>query len=324
VSPVDELRTFLDWVQVFWEQISSVGWTALGFAVALHVLKIVLRVRAWQNIIRAAYPRVEVPFRGIFGAYFAGVGVNSVAPARGGDLVKLYLAKRRVAGSAYPTLGSTLLVETIFDFFVAGALLVWAVRRGILPGVPDLPSLPAFDWSFVVEHPRIAAILGSILLFAGILGVTWASRHVWEFWRRVRQGLAILGDRRAFLTQVVSWQLLSWVARVAAVYWFLRAFHVEATLEVAFAVIVVQTLSTLLPFTPGGLGTQQAVLLFVLAGVASKSAVLAFSVGMHLVTAAVNVVIGFGAIFVMLRTLRWRRKVGSEPSSTTSERPLPG
>jgi uncharacterized membrane protein YbhN (UPF0104 family) len=309
---MDDLRTFLDWVQTFWAHISAVGWTALGIAVALHVLKITLRVRAWQNILRAAYPDADVPFRGIFGAYFAGIGVNSIAPARGGDFVKLYLAKRRVAGSAYPTLGSTLLVETLFDFVVAGTLLVWAIRRGLLPGAPDLPSLPAFDWSFVVEHPRLATVLGSVLLFAGILGVTWASRHVWEFWKRVRQGLAILRDRRAFLSQVVSWQLLAWVARVAAIYWFLRAFHVEATLEVAFAVIVVQTLSTLLPFTPGGLGTQQAVLIFVLAGVASKSAVLAFSVGMHLVTLAVNVAIGFGAIFVMLRTLRWRQKAGTE------------
>jgi len=324
VSSVDDLRTFFDWVQTFWAHISAVGWGALAIAVLLHVLKITLRVRAWQNILRAAYPDAEVPFRGVFGAYFAGIGVNSIAPARGGDLVKLYLTKRRVTGSAYPTLGSTLLVETLFDFVVAGTLLVWAIRRGLLPGVPDLPSLPAFDWSFVIEHPRIATVLGSVLVFAGIVGVTWASRHVWEFWKRVRQGLAILRDRRAFLTQVVSWQLLSWVARVAAIYWFLRAFHVEATLEVAFAVIVVQTLSTLLPFTPGGLGTQQAVLLFVLADVASRSAVLAFSVGMHLVTLAVNVAIGFGAIFVMLRTLRWRRTIGSEPSSPPTETAQPG
>ena len=324
MGPVDDLRTFLDWVQTFWEHISSVGWAALAIAVLLHVLKTTLRVRAWQNILRAAYPDAEVPFRGIFGAYFAGIGVNSIAPARGGDFVKLYLAKRRVAGSVYPTLGSTLLVETLFDFVVAGALLAWAIRRGLLPGVPDLPSLPAFDWSFVVEHPRVATVIGSVLLFAGILGVTWASRHVWEFWKRVRQGLAILSDRRAFLTQVVSWQLLAWVARIGAIYWFLRAFHIEATLEVAFAVIVVQTLSTLLPFTPGGLGTQQAILLFVLAGVASKSAVLAFSVGMHLATLVVNVVIGFGAMSVMLRTLRWRRKIGSEPSSPPSGTVHPG
>lgn len=329
---MDDLHALIGWIEEFWAHLSSVAWTALGIAVALHVLKITLRIRAWQNILRAAYPAVRVPFRGIFGAYFAGVGVNSVAPARGGDLVKLYLAKRRVKGSAYPTIASTLLVETIFDFFVAGALLIWAIEQGLLPGVPDLPGLPAFDWSFVVEHPRIALIVGSVLVAALVLGVAWASRHVLAFWERVKQGLAILSRPRAFLTQVVFWQLLSWVARVATVYWFLRAFHVEATLRTALAVIVVQSLSTLLPFTPGGVGTQQAVLLFVLSGVASSTAVLGFSVGMQLVTVAVNVAVGFGAILVMMRTLRWRQRLGAreeglpppEPSPTPPSTALPG
>jgi uncharacterized membrane protein YbhN (UPF0104 family) len=329
---VDDLHALIGWVEEFWAHLSSVAWTALGIAVGLHLLKITLRVRAWQSILRAAHPGVQVPFWGIFGAYFAGVGVNSVAPARGGDLVKLYLAKRRVKGSAYPTLASTLVVETIFDFFVAGALLVWAIKLGLLPGVPDLPRLPAFDWSFVVEHPRIATIVGCVLLAALVLGVAWASRHVLAFWERVKQGLAILRDPQAFLTQVVSWQLLSWVARVATVYWFLRAFHVEATLKTALAVIVVQSLSTLLPFTPGGVGTQQAVLLFVLSGVATSTAVLGFSVGTQLVTVAVNVAVGFGAILVMMRPLRWRQRVGArdeglappEPAPASSRTALPG
>jgi uncharacterized membrane protein YbhN (UPF0104 family) len=77
--------------------------------------------------------------------------------------------------------------------------------------------------------------------------------------------------------------------------------------EIVVAVLVVQGISTVLPFTPGGAGTQQAVLVFALRGTASASAVLAFSVGMQLVTVAVNVVLGFAAIAIMLRTLRVRR-----------------
>ena len=34
--------------------------------------------------------------RHVFGAYVVGVGINSVAPARGGDVVKLYLIKHRI------------------------------------------------------------------------------------------------------------------------------------------------------------------------------------------------------------------------------------
>jgi uncharacterized membrane protein YbhN (UPF0104 family) len=72
-------------------------------------------------------------------------------------------------------------------------------------------------------------------------------------------------------------------------------------------VLVVQGISTVLPFTPGGAGTQQAVLVFALRGTATASAVLAFSVGMQLVTVVVNVILGFAAIAIMLRTLNVRR-----------------
>src|ERR671922_769618 len=113
VRRVDDVRAFIDATEAFFSALASVGWGALALAILFHVLKLVLRVRAWQNILRASYPGERVPYGGVFGAYVAGVGVNSLAPARAGDLVKLYLAKRRVRQSNYPTLTSTLVVETL-------------------------------------------------------------------------------------------------------------------------------------------------------------------------------------------------------------------
>jgi uncharacterized membrane protein YbhN (UPF0104 family) len=306
---VDDVRAFLDATEAFFSALASVSWGALVLGVLFHVVKLALRVRGWQNILRAAYPGERVPYGGVFGAYVAGVGVNSIAPARAGDVVKLYLAKRRVPHSTYPTLASTLVVETLFDFVVATALFFYAIKLGILPGVPDLPALPAFDWSFVVEHPRLAAFLGSVLIAGILLFTAWASRRVTAFRAKVSLGFDVLRHRDVFLKQVVSWQAASWVARILSVYFFLRAFHVDATVETTAAVLVVQGLSTVLPFTPGGLGTQQAVLLFALSGAAARSTILAFAVGMQLVTVVVNVILGFGAIAVMMRTLRWRGHV---------------
>jgi uncharacterized membrane protein YbhN (UPF0104 family) len=306
---VDDVHAFIDASEAFFRAVASVGWGALALAVFFHVAKLVLRVRAWQNILRAAYPKARPVFSGVFGAYVAGVGVNSIAPARAGDLVKLYLAKRRVRDSAYPTLASTLVVETLVDFVIATGLFLYAVKLGLLPGVPDLPALPAFDWSFVIQHPLVAAFFGSVLLGGAILLVAWASRQVTAFRAKVTRGFVILGDRRRYLEQVVSWQVASWFARAFSVYFFLEAFHVQASVQTTIAVLVVQGLSTLLPFTPGGAGTQQAVLVFALAGEAARSQVLAFSVGMQIVTVAANLVLGFAAIAVMMRTLRWRRHV---------------
>jgi uncharacterized protein (TIRG00374 family) len=304
---MDDVRAFIDAAQAFVDAVASVAWAPLALAVLLHVTRLAFRVRAWQNILRATLPESQVPYGTAFGAYVAGVGVNSILPARGGDVVKVYLAKQRLSGSSYPALASTLLVETLFDFLVASVLLVYALSRGLLPGVPDLPNGLAFDWSFVVAHPRFSIFLGCVILGSVIAGVAWASRRVTEFREKVARGFAILGDRRAFLTQVVSWQAGSWLARALSIYLFLRAFHIDAGVETVVAVLVVQGISTVLPFTPGGAGTQQAVLVFALRGTAGASAVLAFSVGMQLVIVAVNLVLGFGAIAIMLRTLRVRR-----------------
>ena len=309
---MDDVHSFLDAIQAFFGHLAAVSWGALGLAVLLHVVKLALRARAWENILRAAFPTNGVRYRSVFGAYVAGVGVNSLTPARGGDVAKMYLARHRIPSSSYPALGSTLVVETLLDFVVSTCLLLVAIKMSLLPGLPDLPSLPAFDWSFVVRHPVVAAFLATLLLGAGVLLWEWASRHVVAFRAKVAQGFTILGDRRAVLTQVVTWQTVAWLARIAAIYWFLRAFHIETGFRTVVAVVVVQGLSTTLPFTPGGLGAQQAVLVFALAGTASRSGVLGFSVGMQLVTIVVNVVLGFGAIVLMLKTLRWRERVASD------------
>jgi len=323
---VDDVRGFLDACQAFFETITSVALGPLLLAISLHVVKLLLRARAWQNILKASYPGKRVPYWGVFGSYMAGVGVNSLAPARGGDVVKLYLAKRQVKSSTYPTLGSSLVVETLFDFVVASFLFIWAIKLGILPGVPDLPALPAFDWSFVIRHPVLATFIGSVLIGLAIIATTWASRRVNEFRLKLAMGFAILHDRRAFLSGVVTWQAASWLARGAAVWFFLEAFHIPASVQATVTVLVVQGLSTLLPFTPGGAGTQQAVLVFIFSGTAAASTVLGFSVGMQIVTTAVNVLLGFGAIAVMLRTLRWRQHVLAEQKAAAApptEQPAP-
>ena len=306
---MDDVRAFIDAADAFFSALASVAWIPLTLGIVFHVVRLTLRVRAWQNILHASYPGSEVPYGTAFGAYVAGVGINSLAPARGGDVVKVYLARQRIEESSYPTLASTLLVETIFDFLVATGLFCYALALGVLPGLPDLPKIPAFDWSFVVEHPRLAVFFGCVLLGGIIVFVAWASRRVTAFKEKVAQGFVVLGDRRAFLKQVVSWQAASWLARGLGVYCFLRAFHIDAGVDTVVAVLVVQGLSTMLPFTPGGAGTQQAVLVFALRGTAAASAVLAFSVGMQLVTVTVNVVLGFGALALMLRTLHLRRHI---------------
>ncbi len=301
---------FFHALRVFGDQLASVGWAALGIALGLHFAKVLVRTFAWRNILAAAYPGARVPWRPVFGAYVAGVGVNSIVPGRGGDLVKLYLVRHRVPQTTYTTLASTLVVETLLDLVLATLIFIWALTQGVLPSLHVLPSVPAFDWGWLLRHQRLTATVVALATLAVIWFAWWASRHVEHFKERVGAGLAILRDRRRYLREVASWQLLSWVFRIAALYWFLRAFHVTATVHNALLSQVVDSLATLLPFSPGGAGTKQGLLVYVLEGQAPTSRLLAFSVGMHVAITVFNLVLAAGAVFVMLRTLRLGELLG--------------
>jgi uncharacterized membrane protein YbhN (UPF0104 family) len=292
---------------VFFGHLAAVNFGALAIALALHALRVIVRTRAWRNIIAAAYPDVDVRWRSVLGSYLGGVGLNAITPARSGDVLKLFLVKRRVEGSTYPTLGATLLVETLFDACVGIALLVWAARLGALPNIHRLPRLPNIDLRWAFQHP-IALEIGALVLgiVIGVL-LVWATARVRAFWRRVRQGFAVLLDRDAYLRGVVSWQALSWCFRLGTVYFMLRAFHLPATVHNALLVQIAQSLSTLLPITPGGAGTEQGLLLYLFRGKAARSSVLSFSVGMHIAIVVLNVALGVLAIALMTRSLGFRR-----------------
>jgi uncharacterized protein (TIRG00374 family) len=314
-----DVGEFFHALRVFGDQLASVSWTALAIALALHFCKVLVRTFAWRNILEAAYPEERVPWRPVFGGYVAGVGVNSVVPGRGGDLVKLYLVRRRLPEATYTTLASTLVTETLLDMVLATALFLWALTQGVLPSLHVLPSVPAFDWAWLFRHSRLTATVVALLTVAVIAFSWWAARHVEDFKQRVGRGFAILRDRRRYARQVASWQLASWVLRIASLYWFLRAFHVHASIHNALLAQVVDSLATLLPFSPGGAGTKQGLLVYVLEGQASTSRLLAFSVGMHVAITIFNVAVGAAAIFVSLRTLRFGAVLGR--AKAEAERP---
>jgi uncharacterized membrane protein YbhN (UPF0104 family) len=193
---------------------------------------------------------------------------------------------------------------------LATAIFLWALTQGVLPSLHVLPSLPTFDWGWLFRDPKVTAIVAAVLTLGAVWLAWWADRHVESFKQRVGQGFAILQDRPRYAREVVSWQLLSWVLRIASLYWFLRAFHVHASIHNALLAQVVDSLSTLLPFSPGGAGTKQGLLVFVLHGQASGAQLLAFSVGQYVAVTAFNVAIGAVAIFMSLGTLRLRKILG--------------
>ena len=213
-------------IRVFFEHLADVGWTALGIALVCQFVKVGCVSRAWRNIIAASYPGSVVRWRSIWGAMLARVGVNAVVPARGGDAVGLFIVKRRVESSTYPTLGATLIALTLFDSVVALCFIVYALSTGELPGSSVLAHLKAFDFHWFFAHIRVTLIALGAILLVSLLLLLWFAEQLVGFWQRVGLGFRVFADKTSYLRHVAVWQTADWCLRLTAIFFFLRAFHV--------------------------------------------------------------------------------------------------
>ena len=157
-------------------------------------------------------------------------------------------------------------MQTVFDTTVGILVLLYAITQGLLPEPPQLPDLPAFEISFWANHPQTLLIVIGVLLLAIAIGVYYLAHHVRRFWDRVKQGLAILSQPRRYLREVAAWQGLGWLCRFAAFWFFLEAFGIGGSVGNVMLVMSVQAIATIVPFTPGGAGAQQALLVATLNG----------------------------------------------------------
>jgi uncharacterized protein (TIRG00374 family) len=299
------LHQFFNATTEFFRHLSEIRWTPFGLALLCLLAMQLARAWAWRNVLRAAYPAQRIPYMPLAAAYLAGAGINAVVPAHAGDVTKVFLVKRQIPESSYPAVTSSFLVQTVFDTSVGILVLLYAITQGLLPPLPQIPHLPAFEISFWADHPKTLAITVGVLLLLIVVGVYYLAHRVRRFWARVRQGLVILSRPRDYIRQVFAWQGIGWLFRFAAFWFFLDAFGIEGSIGNVMLVMSVQAIANIVPFTPGGAGAQQALLVATLKG-PSRAAVLSFSVGTQIAMAAWSVLLGFAAILLVFRTTDWR------------------
>lgn len=286
-------------IETFGSRLSHVDVTLVLLGVALHLANQVLRATAWRAALAAALPNHRMRRGPVTAAYVAGAGVNAVVPARGGDVARVVLVSRRAApGCCCVTVASTLLVETVLDAAVGIWLAGWAVSSGALP--QGLSGTRPPGGTAVIASVAAAGLLGASLVAGRV------RRRVLVMLVELRQGLTILRSPRAYLRGVAAPQAAAWVAHVASAYCFLHAFQIDAGPAQAALAVLAGSLATMMPLTPAGVGTQQALLVVVLSGVASPAAAISYSLGTQLVITAVNVAAGGTCAGLLLGAPPWR------------------
>jgi uncharacterized membrane protein YbhN (UPF0104 family) len=320
----DDISNFFGAVGDFFGRLAEIHVVPLLLGFVFFGLYLTIRSRAYFNVLRAAYPDETIAFRRVWGAYIAAYGFNNVIPARGGDVIKLFLVKNSIPGSSYSAVGASFFVELIFDAVMGVFILAFAFSQGVFPKPPDFAKLNAFDLSYLAQHPRFALFLITALAIGVLAAFALLSVRVRAFWDRVKQGFTILRDRDLYLRQVFAVQFAGWLFRFAAFWALLEAFNVGGSVKNVLLVLGVNAVSAAVPFTPQGAGVQQALLVKVFGGGAiAGSTVAAYSVGQQIAIGALTFGIGFTALVFIFRVRSFKEVIARGREDREADRAQP-
>ena len=220
-------------------------WMVAG--VLLHLAGQLARGRAWYAVVRAAHAvDVTVRRRDVLRAWVAGAGVTGIASARGGDVVRVLMLRRRLETTTCATLVGTLAAEAVAETACGTLVVGWAAGAGLMPAAGGSGLLAA---------------LGAV---AAMVAIAWACTRRWERLRRVRdeawQGLAALRRPRFYARSVLPWELLGRTVRLGSLTCFLIAFGLPVSPAAVALVMAAQAGGRLVPFGPAGTGVSLAIL----------------------------------------------------------------
>jgi hypothetical protein len=191
-------------------------------------------------VLHAAWPGVTR--RRVCAWHICGAGMTGVLSVRGGDAVRMALAKRELPEATWAALAGSLAVEGSFEVVCGIVLTFVAAWLGI--GSLGAPSPALIAGAVAVLAARSARVRGMV--------------------REVRRGFAVLQDRRRWLREVLPWQVAARLLRFMAVGCFLLAFGLPAAPAVVIAACAAQGSGALVPLPGAGPATWAAALLVTL------------------------------------------------------------
>ncbi|WCB96787.1 hypothetical protein DSM104299_05555 [Baekduia alba] len=302
----DVFRTANHALELLLHRAASVNPWLCVVGIVLYILAQAVRPRGWHTIIKAAYPDAGLKARHTTAAYLAGAGLNGVIPARGGDIVKLWLVHRRIPDARYPTLAATFIPETLFETLFGIGLVIWALTRGFLPVPTSSGELPHLDVTFIIEHPFFST--GGVVVL-GVAGYgLWRllRKRVTDLTARLRQGVRILHEPRRFVFGVASWQALGRLIRLGSLAAFMEAFHLPVTLSTVTLVMAAQGGGRIIPLAPASAGLRLAMLSYGFVETTGHAvdiaAITTFTFGVGALLMVVGLVVGLIALGYELGT----------------------
>ena len=235
------------------EDLAEMSWWWVALAVVADVSVYLWHGIRWQTLLR---PVVRLKYWEPVRAIYVGLFANEVLPFRAGEVLRCYLLARNPLLPLSVSLTSAL-IERVFDGIWLSLCIILMLRYTTFP----------HSMRYLVDGAYVLGI--TVLVLALVLGVIMFRRHETRAalagekgWRRqlhvLIDDLEIMGHSKTLLTSFVQ-SLPYLMIQIIPIYAALRAYGFDLSLGVAFVLMVVLRLSTVVPQAPGNLGLFQVV-----------------------------------------------------------------
>jgi uncharacterized membrane protein YbhN (UPF0104 family) len=232
------------------DDLATMDWWWLGLAVVADISVYCWHAIRWSTLLRPVEP---VTFRQAVRAIYVGLFANEVLPFRAGEILRCYLVSRWTK-LPFSVAVSSALIERIFDGIWLCLCLIVTVRLVRVPHHMRWLVDSGYILGMVVLSGAALLVLAIFLrqtTRALLSGDGW-QRHV----RILIDDLNLIGHSRylyfAFL-QSLPYLLL----QVIPIYAAFRAYGFDLAIGVAFALMVILRLGSVVPQAPGNLGLFQ-------------------------------------------------------------------
>ncbi|MBI4321282.1 MAG: flippase-like domain-containing protein [Chloroflexi bacterium] len=280
------------------EALRRANYAYLVPALGIYFLGVWFRAVRWHYLLA---PVKRIPFGRLFPIVVIGYMANDVLPARMGELVRAYVMGEKELVSRTSSL-TTIAIERIFDgmtlLFLAAAVSFFVPFGQGLQDIVKLGSAAflgalALVLLLALWPPLMAAILDVVLKFLPIKVRPEVERMATSF----VDGLQVMRQARLVILAVV-FSALAWLSEAAMYYLIAVGFGLGQPFYVLLLTTVVANLGTLVPSSPGYIGTFEALAVFTLGlfGVGADLA-MSYTIVLHVALLVPVTLLGFGYLW---------------------------
>ncbi len=278
-----------DWAET-WRALQEADYIFVMLALLVNLLSIPLRTRRWQSLFPAS---TRPAFGALTSAMLIGQAINTIAPARLGDVVRASLVKTE---STTYVLG-TLVLQTVIDLLMVAGIATALLFQIALPpwwqGSGQILILTAFAATGII----IAIIFtrNHILHWLELIEHRWQQfklSKIIEIAENFLRSFDMI-SRPIVLFRVLAWSIVIWLFYGMVNYILMATIGTTPSILAAFFLLVVLQLGVAIPSSPGRIGVYHYLCVLTLGvfGVNGAQAV-SYAIILHLISVIVPIAIG--------------------------------